>query len=158
MRYLAASASLVSPSPSATSTSAQLPPDLQAAMLGTVGTIVSFQIGPDDSDRLAKTFHLKPDELTALEPYTAYVTTGAKTTMIRMEPPPTLQYPTAPAAIRRHCRGQLSVPREHVERRIATFIKNTAPKEKKKRPTIPIFIEICLDKISARAFPIKKED
>ena len=111
---------------------AQLPRELQDATLGIIGTLVSFQANGDDAERLAETFHLKPDELTELEPYTAYVTTGSKTTLLRMEPP--IDYPMAPTAIRRHCKAQLSVPPEHVERRIATFIKNTSPKEKKKRP------------------------
>jgi hypothetical protein len=95
-------------------------------MLGTVGTIIAFQIGGNDADRLSKTFHIKPEELTALEPYTAYVTTGAKTTLIKMEPPPEALYPTSPRVIRRRCRGNLAVPRDHVERRINAFIKNTS--------------------------------
>jgi hypothetical protein len=103
----------------------QLTPDLRDAMLGTIGTIISFQIGGDDADRLSKTFHIKPEELTALEPYTAYVTTGAKTTLIKMEPPPEALYPASPRAIRRRCKA-LAVPREHVESRMNTFIKNTS--------------------------------
>ncbi len=103
----------------------QLPQDLADAMLGTVGTIISFQIGGDDADRLSKTFHLKAEELTALEPYTAYVTTGAKTTLIKMEPPPLALYSTSPQAIRRRGRAQV-INREYVERRINAFIKNAS--------------------------------
>lgn len=94
-------------------------------MLGTVGTIIAFQIGGNDADRLAKTFNLKSEELTALEPYTAYVTTGAKTTLIKMEPPPSALYPASPQAIRRRCRAQ-ATKREHVERRINNFISNAS--------------------------------
>ena len=103
----------------------QLTPDLADAMLGTVGTIIAFQIGGNDADRLSKTFHIKPEELTALEPYTAYVTTGAKTTLIKMEPPPEALYPASSSAIRRRCKA-LAVPRQHVERRINAFIRNTS--------------------------------
>lgn len=104
----------------------QLSLELRDAMLGTVGTIVAFQVGGDDADRLAKTFHVKPDELTGLEPYTAYVTTGDKTTLVKMEPPHALKYPHAPDRIRKRCRSNLSVPREHVEKRIARFIDFTS--------------------------------
>ncbi|MGH6850624.1 MAG: type IV secretory system conjugative DNA transfer family protein [Methylocella sp.] len=61
---------------------------LAAAMKGTVGTIISFQIGGDDADTLAKTFHIKAQELSSLEPYTAYVNRGARTDLLKMEPPP----------------------------------------------------------------------
>jgi len=99
----------------------QLTPDLRDAMLGTIGTIIAFQIGGDDAERLSKTFQLNSEELTGLEPHTAYVTTGTRTTLIKMEPPPDCLYPASPRAIRRRCRA-LAVPREHVEKRISCFI------------------------------------
>ncbi|PZR91008.1 MAG: hypothetical protein DLM68_03965, partial [Hyphomicrobiales bacterium] len=66
----------------------EVPHTLAAAMKGTVGTIISFQIGGDDADTLAKTFHIKAEELSSLEPYTAYVNRGARTDHLKMEPPP----------------------------------------------------------------------
>ena len=105
---------------------AQLPSDLEKAMIGTIGTIVSFQIGGDDAEHLAKTFNLKPEELSSLEPYTAYVTTSGKTTLIKMEPPPTRIYSASPQLIQTRCRAEYAIKREYVERRINRFIKNTS--------------------------------
>jgi len=104
----------------------QVPDDLANAMMGTIGATLAFTIGGKDADSLAKTFNLQPEELSSLEPHTAYVNIGARTHLLRMEPPPRRTFPSSPARIRRMCRAQYARQREHVEKRIATFIKHTS--------------------------------
>ncbi|MDR3386869.1 MAG: type IV secretion system DNA-binding domain-containing protein [Rudaea sp.] len=104
----------------------QLPDDLAEAMLGTIGATLAFQLGGSDSDRLAKTFNVKSEELSSLEPHTAYLNIGSRTRLLRMEPPPARIYPGSPSRIRRACRAQFAKQREHVERKISAFIKHTS--------------------------------
>ena len=104
----------------------QVPDDLAGAMLGTIGATLAFQLGGNDADHLAKTFNLKPEELSSLEPHTAYINIGARTHLLRMEAAPERTYPASPLHIRRHCRLQFARPRQQVERRIAAFITNAA--------------------------------
>jgi hypothetical protein len=105
---------------------AQTPDELTDAMIGTIGATLAFQLGGNDADHLSKTFHLKPEELSSLEPHTAYVNIGARTHQLRMDPPPARSYPASPARIRRACRAQYAQRRQHVEKRIASFIRNAA--------------------------------
>ena len=103
----------------------QLDEDLAEAMIGTMGATLAFQLGGSDAERLAKTFNLKAEELSSLEPATAYFNIGARTHLLRMDPPPERTYPASPERIRRACRAQYARRREHVERRIAAYIRNT---------------------------------
>ncbi len=53
---------------------AQLPDSLKAAVLGNAGTLLSFQLGVDDAELLAKELHpFKKDDLTGLGRYNFYV-------------------------------------------------------------------------------------
>ncbi len=104
----------------------QVPDDLAEAMIGTIGATLAFQLGGNDAERLAKTFNLKPEELSSLEPHTAYINIGARTHQLRMDPAPERVYPASPSHIRRACRAQFAQRREHVERRIAAFIEHTS--------------------------------
>jgi type IV secretory pathway TraG/TraD family ATPase VirD4 len=104
----------------------QLPADLARAMVGTIGTIISFQIGGEDAEFLQTTFQLKPEELSSLPPFQAYVNTSGHTVQVKMDSPPPRLYPDSPAEIQKRCRAQLVVPRDAVERRITRFIENAA--------------------------------
>ena len=104
----------------------QLDDDLANAMIGTIGATLAFQLGGNDAERLAKTFNIKPEELSSLEPHTAYVNIGSRTHQLRMEPAPERRYNAAPLDIRKRCRTQYAKQRPHVERRIAAFIKNAS--------------------------------
>jgi hypothetical protein len=104
----------------------QLPEDLTSAMVGTIGTIVSFQIGGADADFLHTTFQVKPEELSSLPPYQAYVNSYGQTFQVKMEEPPPWLYPQSPETIQRRCRAQFAVARDAVERRISRFIENAA--------------------------------
>ena len=104
----------------------QLDDDLATAMIGTIGSTLAFQLGGDDAEQLAKTFNIKPDELSSLEPHTAYLNIGSRTHLLRMDPAPARRYQAAPRYVRRSCRAQYAQRREVVERRIAKFIANTS--------------------------------
>jgi Helicase HerA, central domain len=104
----------------------QVADDLAEAMIGTIGATLAFQLGGNDADSLSKTFHLKPEELSSLEPHTAYVNIGARTHQLRMELAPNQIYRGSPQRIRRECRSKYAVRREYVEKRIAAFIHNAA--------------------------------
>ena len=95
-------------------------------MVGTIGTIISFQIGGEDAEFLQTTFQLKPEELSSLPPFQAYVNTSGHTVQVKMDSPPPRLYPDSPAEIQKRCRAQLVVPRDAVERRITRFIENAA--------------------------------
>lgn len=100
----------------------QLAPELCAALLGSVGTLVSFQIGPEDAERIQPllTFRAKPSlgfntnsvyELTELPPFTAY----ARTDRMEHVAIPELPQPTDPKiarAIRNRCASQHAGRRE----------------------------------------------
>jgi type IV secretory pathway TraG/TraD family ATPase VirD4 len=103
----------------------QLDPELQKAILGTVGTMMVFQIGGNDAESIKTTLRVRAEELTALEPHEAFVATGSRTTHLRMERPITKSVPRAPVKIRNRCRNQLAVPRIAVEGRIERFKRGT---------------------------------
>jgi hypothetical protein len=103
----------------------QLSPEVAAALEGSVETTVAFRVGVTDAKELSAGFDAKVSDLTTLQPYEAYVSTGPRTHHLRMEPPPERTYPGSPEAIRRRCREDYALPREVVERRIDTFVENT---------------------------------
>lgn len=54
----------------------QLTREMQSAIFGTVGTVMSFRIGLEDEEVLKSQFTLEPkDKLSGLDPYTAFVRT-----------------------------------------------------------------------------------
>jgi len=104
---------------------AQLDPDLRAAILGTIGTLVAFQTGVEDADKLAPLFRLtrEDDKLHDLPPYVAYVRTPQQTLRLNMPVCDVKTYATAPRKIIRHCRDTLAQPRREVEQQVALFVK-----------------------------------
>ena len=105
----------------------QLTRELRAALLGTVGTIVSFRLGATDAKTLEPEFRLTRDDdpLTALAPYSAHVRSNGLTEHLRMPPITAPSDPKAPQKIRNRCRNEYALPRAQVEERIARFIENT---------------------------------
>src|SRR5205814_597231 len=79
---------------------AQLTPEMRAAILGSVGTIVSFQVGPADAEALAPQFrHARPDDLMTLPPYKALVRSGAASIELAMPALGAKVYPSGPLRI-----------------------------------------------------------
>jgi hypothetical protein len=110
---------------------AQLTPEMRAAILGTFGTVVSFQIGPEDAETLAKQFrNTKPDELVMLPPYRACVRSSITTLELGMPPITAKRYPSGPHKIRANCRNRYGRPVEQIEAEIAAFLASTAPQKK----------------------------
>jgi hypothetical protein len=105
---------------------AQLDDDLADAMIGTIGATLAFQLGGNDAERLSKTFNIKAEELSSLEPHTAYINIGARTHQLRMDPAPERRYTASPRLIRQSSRSQYASQRAHVEKRIAKFIRNAS--------------------------------
>ena len=93
----------------------QLDTSLRAALIGTVGTKVSFAIGTKDAEVLAPEVSLKPDDLSRLLPYMAYVDIGGPTLALRMPPIVAKQFPSASRRINERCRNELATPRKKAE-------------------------------------------
>jgi hypothetical protein len=118
---------------------AQHSPEMQAAIFGSVGTIVCFQVGPADAEALASQFrNTKPDELMNLPAHRAMVRSGDTTIELAMPPVTAKTYPSAPRRIRANCRSTYSAPRETVERDIAAFIDATTSKPRPRVGKRPI--------------------
>ena len=98
----------------------QLSDEMQDAVLGTVGTMVCFRIGPKDARELAVQFDKQPQQLADIPPYRAYVTTDRNTIEIHV-PEPDFSNKTSKHIVQ-HSRSQYATPREAVERRITRFI------------------------------------
>lgn len=71
---------------------AQLDDSLREALIGTVGTIVMFQVGASDAETLSPTFSRRVEDLTSTPPYSAYVRHDAKTYYITIESPQRRRY------------------------------------------------------------------
>ena len=100
----------------------QLGDPLRAALIGTVGTIVSFRIGVRDAETLAPEFSLKPSDFTAMEPHKAYVRTGERSIELGMPPLSTKRFPSSLRRIVHRCRNDLAQPRRGVEKAVARLI------------------------------------
>jgi hypothetical protein len=108
---------------------AQLTDEMRAAILGTFGTVVSFQIGPEDAQVLAKQFrNTKPDELVMLPAHRACVRSATKTIELTMPPITAKRYPSGPRKIRANCRSRYSRPLAAIEFEIEAFVTNTQPR------------------------------
>lgn len=109
-----------------------LTPEFRAALLGTVGTIVSFRLGAArlgaaDARLLAPEFQLPPQDdepLHAVPPYHAYARTNGRAPLVKMIPTDAREYPSFPKKIQNRCRSEYATPRSQVEERIERFIKN----------------------------------
>jgi len=103
----------------------QLPGKLRAALLGTVGTIVSFRLGVLDAEQIEPEFRLNnsDDNLCELQPYTAYARTGFLTHQLHMPELDHKKYPSAPTRIRNQTNCAYATDRAVVEARIARFIE-----------------------------------
>jgi hypothetical protein len=104
----------------------QLSDRLRDTVLGTVGTLVSFRIGPRDARTLAPEFELTRNDSTLVEltPHEAHVRadrTHPHLTMPRHQFP---QNPDSPEDIRLRCRRRYATHRRKVEERIARFVEN----------------------------------
>ena len=107
---------------------AQLTPEFRAALLGIVGTIVSFRLGAADAKLLAPEFQLSEqddDPLHAVPPYHAYARVNGRAPLLKMIPTDAREYPSSPKKIQNRCRSEYATPRLQVENRIERFIKNT---------------------------------
>lgn len=106
----------------------QLTPEFRAALLGTVGTIVSFRLGAADAKFLAPEFQLSEqddDPLHAVPPYHAYARVNGRAPLLKMTPTDAKEYPSSPKKIQNRCRSVYATPRSQVEERIERFIRNT---------------------------------
>ncbi len=103
----------------------QFDPAFRDALLGSVGSLVCFQIGPTDAKNIKPMLALDRtdlyEELTDIPPCHAYGRTGGKAMLLEMPPLPEKVDPHRAKLIRRHCRTKYGRPREQVERDIAAF-------------------------------------
>jgi hypothetical protein len=114
----------------------QLTPELQAALKGTVGTVVSFRIGVDDAREIGSEFRLTKNDaddttfepytaLTDLPPYKAFARTPYETWLLDMPQTERRPNPKAPMEIRSRSRKKYGRPRRRVEAEIAAFVEGT---------------------------------
>ena len=97
----------------------QLDNSLRAALIGTVGTKVSFAIGTKDAEVLAPEVSIKPDDLTRLLPYTAHIDAGGPSISLRMPPIVAKRFPSARRRITERCRNELATRRNRAEEWVA---------------------------------------
>jgi len=104
----------------------QLPRKLKSALMGTVGTIVSFRLGVKDAERIEPEFRLNNSDyrLSELEPYMAYARTCFFTHHLNMPELTQKHYPSAPARIRNLTKCKYATDRQAVEVRIKKFMEN----------------------------------
>jgi hypothetical protein len=100
----------------------QLDERLQAALLGNIGTTITFRLGSQDATALAPDLDCRPSDLTLLAPHRAFVRTDDRGIEIAMPPCPAKRYPSGYDKIRRNCRNQFARPRKTVEEGIRGFI------------------------------------
>lgn len=108
---------------------AQLDEETAAAVFGNVGTLVSFQVGADDAERLATQFAgvLKIEDLLRLPRYQAYIRllidgTPSQPFSMRTLPPTRALDPERPTIIRRVSRHRYARPAVEVEQQIAAAL------------------------------------
>jgi hypothetical protein len=105
----------------------QLPPKLKSALMGAVGTIVSFRIGALDAPLIEPEFRLNRDDwsLCELAPFQAYARTGYSTHLLTMPELEARAFPNGPSKIRNACQSRYAANPDKVEARIQRFIGNT---------------------------------
>lgn len=106
----------------------QLGEELQEAVLGTVGSLVSFRLGVTDNKRLELEYPLDNTQkaLTELRAGVAHIKTP-ESTFYSVELPAHdyKEYPDGPAKIRTFSRRNYAVERKHVKARIDRFVEGT---------------------------------
>jgi hypothetical protein len=104
----------------------QLSPELRAALIGTIGTIVAFRIGPLDAELLAPEFDLNRDDtpLPHLRPSTAYARTD-QSWYLTMPQSAARAYQSSSQKIINLARYRHATPRACVEAKVERFIRNT---------------------------------
>lgn len=101
----------------------QLSTDMQSAIFGTVGTIMSLRIGLEDEALLRTQFDLQPkDKLSGLDPYTAFVRTD-DTYFLDLPPVNREIFPDHPKRIRRRSRELYGRDAEQVRLKINAHIR-----------------------------------
>lgn len=113
----------------------QLPEGVMNAILGNVGTVITFRLGPRDADLLepyfAPQFGLR--DLTALPNYRAYVrstgTLGSEPFSLETRPADAEADLERAAAIRERSRLRYGHPRDEVEKEIAETLRAFGPPE-----------------------------
>jgi len=87
----------------------QLDSGLRAALVGTTGTIVAFQIGIEDAEFLARELAAKPSDLTSTSPYAAYTRRNERSVLLSMPPLGFKKYPAAMGRIVNRCRNTMAI-------------------------------------------------
>lgn len=101
----------------------QLSEEMQSAIFGTVGTIMSFRIGLEDEAILKSQFELQPkDKLSGLDPYTAFVRTD-DTYFLKLPDVNRETYPDHPEKIRNRSRMLYGADGEQVRYAINAYIR-----------------------------------
>ena len=113
---------------------AQLPEKLLATLVGTTQTVVSFRVGPDDAELLAKRMRIDPGGLTVLPIGTACF----DGTMAQVPPP--IDFPD-PQRITEHVETlkpqsakRYGRPREEVEAKLTCAIAPSLPENRRPKP------------------------
>lgn len=103
----------------------QLAPKLKSALIGTVGTIVAFQIGALDAQTLEAEFKLYPDDysLCELNPYKAYIRSGLATRLLSMPDYQLFERPGVKRKLKNLCRTNYAVDVPVLEKRLAAFLE-----------------------------------
>jgi hypothetical protein len=99
------------------------------AVLGTVGTIVSYRLGPLDAETLDKQFALRPlmdTTLQELAPWCLQARLPDRTVELTTEDPPAPDYPAATRKIRNSSRAKYALPKTRVAETLAKLIENAA--------------------------------
>ena len=109
---------------------AQFDPDFQKALLGTVGNLVCFQVGPADAEPLQLMLGLDRndlyDGLTDIPPFHAYGRSQGKARLLTFPPLPDPS-PRQARAIRRRSSSQHAGRRKRVEDEVRQFIAGGLP-------------------------------
>jgi hypothetical protein len=109
-------------------------PRLRSTLLTGVETLLCFRLGPDDADELARMFtHIKPDDLTVLEPHRALTNARGRTEWLTMPDIPKRRSEAGAAAIRRNCRHLYGRPLIEIETEIGAFMATLIPKKERKK-------------------------
>lgn len=100
----------------------QLSRELQAALFGTVGSLVAFKVGAKDVDIVNKQFGFSQNDsrLLELSPYKAYVRSGSLNAVVEM---PDISFPEYQVDAKQTSQEKFGTPRLQVERRLRTFIR-----------------------------------
>ena len=103
----------------------QLNPKLKSALIGSIGTIVSFQLGATDADTLEPEFKLYADDysLCELNPFMAYIRSGLSTKLLDI---PNLSHQGQPgnvAKIKNLSRNKYAINTRKLERDLHKFMR-----------------------------------